>query len=203
MLMVDRLADTLDWMWKVEEDINQDGVPVTEAQLMYDCTVNLLPKWRYLQGPASHGADLTFGEFRQAAAVINKYNAEHDPTDLRALCAILYRKPVKDKGCALREPFRAQYMGRYMGAVRYMPEWIQWGIYSWFAYFCNYLFTGAFIIDGVEVCFAPVFERHRKSPEAQPGIIQNLGMNSVLYSVAESGVFGNVDATDDLSLIHI
>lgn len=203
MLMVDRLADTLDWMWKVEEDINQDGVPVTEAQLMYDCTVNLLPKWRYLQGPASHGADLTFGEFRQAAAVINKYNAEHDPTDLRALCAILYRKPVKEKGCALREPFRTQYMGRYMGLVRYMPEWIQWGIYSWFAYFCNYLFTGAFIIDGVEVCFAPVFERHRKSPEAQPGIIQNLGMNSVLYSVAESGVFGNVDATDDTLLLRV
>lgn len=203
MLMVDGLADTLDWMWMIGEDTGLDGVTVTEAQLTYDCTVNLLPKWRYLQGPASHGADLTFGEFRQAAAVMNQYNAGQNPADLRALCAILYRKPVKEKGCALREPFRPQYMGRYMGLVRDMPEWIQWGIYAWFAYFCNYLFIGTFIIEGVEVCFAPVFERHRKSPEAQPGIIQNLGMNSVLYSVAESGVFGNVDATDDTQLLRV
>jgi hypothetical protein len=72
------------------------------------------------------GADLTFGEFRQAAAVMNQYNATQNPVDLRALCAILYRKPVKEKGCALREPFRLQYMGRYMGLVRDMPEWIQW-----------------------------------------------------------------------------
>jgi hypothetical protein len=28
-------------------------------------------------------------------------------------------------------------------------------------------------------------------------------MNSVLYSVAESGVFGNVDATDDTQLLRV
>lgn len=98
MLMVDGLADTLDWMWIIGEETGLDGVTVTFAQLTYDCTVNLLPKWRYLQGPASHGADLTFGEFRQAAAVMNQYNAGQNPADLRALCAILYRKPVKEKG---------------------------------------------------------------------------------------------------------
>ena len=102
MLMIDRLTDTLDWMWMIGEDTGLDGVTVTEAQLTYDCTVNLLPKWRYLQGPASHGADLTFGEFRQAAAVMNQYNAGQNPADLRALCAILYRKPVKEKGCVNR-----------------------------------------------------------------------------------------------------
>ena len=70
MLLVGRLAGTLGWMWKVEEGV---------VELTYDCTENLLPRWRYLRGPASHGADLTFGEFRQAAAVMNKYNAGQDP----------------------------------------------------------------------------------------------------------------------------
>ena len=28
-------------------------------------------------------------------------------------------------------------------------------------------------------------------------------MNSVLYSVAESGIFGNVDATDDTLLLRV
>lgn len=194
MLLVDNLAKTLGWMWKVIEDV---------VELTYDSTENLLPVWRYLRGPASHGADLTFGEFRQAVAVMNRYNAGQDPADLRALCAILYRKTVKNKECVFREPFRSQYMGHYMGLVRDMPDWIQWGVYAWFAYFCEYLFTGVFIIDGLELCFAPVFDRQRKNPDTQPGIIQNLGMNSVLYSVAESGIFGNVDATDDTLLLRV
>lgn len=203
LIMIDRLADTLDWMWQVNESTGEDGATVVTAQLTYDCTVNLLPTWQYLQGPASHGADMTFGEFRYAAAAMNKYNAGQDPADLRALCAILYRPDVEEKGCKIREPFRPQYMGRYMELVRDMPQCVQWGVYAWFAYFCNYLFIGTFIIDGLELCFAPVFERHRKSPDEQPGIIQNLGMNSVLYSVAESGVFGNVDATDDTLLLRV
>lgn len=194
MVLVDELANTLDWMWRVSDDF---------VEMTYDCTVNLLPKWRYLRGPASHGEDLTFGEFRQAVAVMNKFNTGHDLIDLQALCAILYRKSIKDKGCVLREPFRSQYMGRYMGLVRDMPEWMQWGVYAWFAYFCEYLFTGVFIIDGLELCFAPVFDRHKKDHDVQPGIGQNLGMNSVLYSVAESGIFGNVDATEDTLLLRI
>lgn len=193
MLLVDGLSKTLDWMWRMDEGV----------ELTYDCTVNLLPTWRYFHGPMSHGADMTFGEFRNAAAVMNKYNAEQNPTDLRALCAILYRKPIKEKGCVLREPFRPQHMGRYMGLIHNMPEWIQWGIYAWFAYFCQYLFTGTFIIDGLELCFAPVFERSQKGSDTQPDTIQNLGMNSVLYSVAESGIFGNVDATDDTLLLRV
>lgn len=203
MRLVDGLAHTLYWMWQTGEDTADNGATVVTAQLVYDCTVNLLPKWRYLQGPASHGADLTFGEFRQAAVMVNKYNAEHNPMDLRALCAILYRKPFEDKGCVLREPFRPQYMGRYMGLVREMPEWVQWGIYAWFAYFCEYLFTGVFIIDGLELCFAPVFGRRDNDEDAAPSGVQSLGMNSVLYSVAESGIFGNVDATDDTLLLRV
>lgn len=194
MLLVDELGKTLDWMWKMNEGT---------VELTYDCTENLLPVWRYLRGPISHGADLTFGEFRHAAAVMNKYNTNQEPVDLRALCATLYRKPVKDKGCISREPFRPQYMGRYMGLVRDMPEWIQWGVYAWFAYFCEYLFTGTFIIDGLEICFAPVFARQRKTPDSKPISTQSLGMNSVLYSVAESGIFGNADATDDTLLLRV
>lgn len=203
MLLVNELADTLTWMWQSEEDTREDGAVVTAMVLTYDSTVNLMPEWNCLRGPMSHGADLTFGEFRHATAAVNKYNAGHDPIDLQALCAILYRPAINKRGCIMREPFREQYMSRYMGLVSDMPEWMQWGIYAWFAYFCQYLFTGTFIIDGLELCFAPVFDRHRKSPDAQPGIIQNLGMNSVLYSVAESGVFGNVDATDDTLLLRV
>lgn len=202
MMLVDSLSKTLDWMWHVNESngANDTGISV---ELIYDCTENLLPEWGYLRGPASHGADMTFGEFRNAVSVMNRYNTVHNPVDLRALCAVLYRKSIKENGCILREPFDQQYMGRYMGLVREIPEWIQWGVYAWFAYFCEYLFTGVFIIDGLELSFAPVFERSSNSADTYSGTNQNLGMNSVLYSVAETGIFGNADATDDTLLLRV
>lgn len=194
MLLVNQLAATLRWMWQTEGDT---------VVLTYDSTVNLMPEWRYLRGPMSHGADMTFGEFRYAVAAINKFNAGHDPLDLQALCAILYRPPVEKKGCVARELFREQYMGRYMGLVSSMPEWAQWGVYAWFAYFCEYLFTGSFIIDGLELCFEPVFSRSKREKDVRTDSMQSLGMNSILYSVAESGVFGNAKATDDTLLMRV
>ena len=193
MLLVDHLAETLAWMWRMEGDA---------VVLAYDSTVNLIPEWRYLRGPMSHGADLAFGEFRHAVAAVNRYNVGHDPVDLQALCAILYRPPVEKKGCVEREPFREQYMGRYMGLVEHMPVWMRWGIYAWFSYFCEYLFSGTFIIDGLELCFRPVFSRGRDK-DARQNDVQSLGMNSILFSVAESGVFGNARATDDTLLLRV
>lgn len=194
MLLVNRLAGTLEWMWQTDGDA---------VVLAYDSTVNLIPEWRYLRGPMSHGADLTFGEFRHAVAAVNRYNSGHGLADLQALCAILYRPPVDIKGCVGREPFREQYMNRYMGLVESMPMWVRWGIYAWFSYFCEYLFSGTFIIDGLEVCFKPVFSRNRRDKDNRQDDVQSLGMNSILFSVAESGVFGNARATDDTLLLRV
>ena len=89
-----------------------------------------------------------------------------------------------------------------MGLVEHMPVWMRWGIYAWFSYFCEYLFSGTFIIDGLELCFGPVFSRGRDK-DARQNDVQSLGMNSILFSVAESGVFGNARATDDTLLLRV
>lgn len=194
MLLVNDLANSLTWMWQSEGK---------DVMLTYDSTINLMPQWRYLRGPMSHGGDMTFGEFRHAAAAINKYNTEHDILDLHALCAILYRPYTKKKGVIKREIFRDQNINRYIGLVQKMPEYLMWGIYAWFAYFCEYLFTGSFIIDGLEVSFSSLFSRTKEDGNDTSVNKQNLGMNSILYSVAECGVFGNTRATDDTLLLRV
>lgn len=194
LLLVRQLAGTLGWMWDTDEE--SGGVRLT-----YTSTENLLPAWGRLHGPASHGADMTFGEFRHATALMNRYTAGHDATDLQALCAVLYRRAFKGQGFRRREPFRPEQLPRYLHQIRHMPMWVQWGVYAWFAWFCEYLFSGIFIIDGTEVSFAPLFERRRDS-DGQPES-PNLGLTGVLYSVAESGVFGNADATDDTLLLRV
>lgn len=201
-LLVDELAQTLDWMWQAEEDTRDDGSTVTAVTLHFDSTVNLLPEWGTLRGPQSHGADLTFGEFRYAVAAMNRYDESHIHADLQALCGILYRKPGKQPWLG-REPFDEKKLPKYMEQVASMNEHVMWGVYAWFAYFCQYLFTGSFVIGGLEVCFAPVFDRSKRDKDTKPNDAQSLGMNSILFSVAESGVFGNARETDRTLLLSV
>lgn len=191
MNLVERLAGTLDWMWLVDDE---EGC----ISLRFDTTKNLLPKWKHLRGPQSHGADLTFGEFRAATAAMNLYTQDHMDSDLLALVATLYRRPY---GYGKRTPFVQDELPKLMQDAKEMPGWMQWGVYAWFAYFCEYLIEGTFVIDGNEVSFAPVFGRREKDAKAASS--QDLGLNSILYTVAESGVFGTADDTDRTPLLRV
>lgn len=194
-LLVRELAGTLEWMWRTEK--NGD---TTVVSLTFDSTVNLLPCAAGLTGPASHGADLTFGEFRAATAALSLYDRSHEGTDLLALCAILYRPAKKQKGLFRREPFDAERLPVLMARARILQPYLQWGIYAWFASFCRYLYTGTFLIDGQEVCFAPIFDRTKRTADPPS---EGLGLNSILYSVASSGVFGTATDTDNTLLLRV
>ena len=140
LLLADRLAETLDWMWLIDDEEQC-------VSLHFDTTRNLLPEYKGLRGPQSHGGDLTFGEFRAATAAMNLYTEDHLPSDLLALVAVLYRFP--DPATGKRAPFDPDDLPTLMRDVqRVMPDWLQWGIYAWFARFCEYLLTGKFVIDG-------------------------------------------------------
>lgn len=198
-LLIYNLSLTLDWMWRESED----GKTV---ELTFETTQNLMPKWKQLSGPLSHGSDMTFGEFRSAMMMMNGYNETKEPAMLQGLCGILYRMPGKRVGKAdfkgqYREEFNQARIGFYAERVRMMPVQIQWGVYAWFAYFCEYLLTGTFVIDGTEVCFASVFGRSEGGDTTTKE--QSLGMNSVLFSVAETGIFGNVEETDATLLLRV
>ena len=187
MVLIYRLAQTLDWQWVVEND---------SISLNYDSTVNLLPEWYGLIGPASHGADLTFGEFRYAVIMMNEYTTTQDIMYLNSLCAVLYRK-TDESGKRVR--FSQDAIQSSLPDIEKIPEYVRWGIYAWFASFCKFLFTGTFILDGCEICFAPVFgsSGNDYTPE------QSLGMNSILFSVAESGVFGTIEDVDNTQLMRV
>ena len=191
LVVIDNAAQSLDWMWRVHDN----GV----IELTFDSTTQLLPKWRRLRGPKSHGADLTFGEFRHALAYCNNYTQVHHPEMLTALCGVLYRNAGDSKLGQWREPFNANLMSFYANRIYAMPEYLKWGVYAWFSSFCRFLTEGTFILDGHEVCFAPVFGRRKDEGEAD----QSLGLNSILFSVAESGVFGSIKETDDAPLLRV
>lgn len=187
-LLVNRLAKTLDWQWRVDEETNT-------IALTYDSTVNLIPSWSGFWGPASHGADLTFGEFRFSVIMMNEYTRTHDVAYLNSLCAILYRRKKDGK----RVPFSSSKLSKAAKDIVGMPDYLKWGVYCWMASFCEFLFNGTFILDGCEVCFASIFTSSGKDNTPE----QSLGMNSILFSVAESGVFGGIEEVDNTQLLRV
>lgn len=187
-LLVNNLSETLDWQWKVDDENKS-------IALIFDSTVNLIPSWSDFWGPASHGADLTFGEFRYAVIMMNEYTRTQDVAYLYSLCAILYRRKKGGK----RVPFVSSDLAKMTKDIAGMPDYLKWGVYCWFASFCSFLFHGTFILDGCEVCFEPVFSatNNGNTPE------QSLGMNSILFSMAESGVFGSIEEVDNTQLLRV
>ena len=190
-LLVDEIAEGLDWMIAR----NDEG----KVLIKLETTRQLLPYVGNLIGPKSHAEDLTFGEFHAAVAAVNRYNESQDDNDLRALAAILYRRERWDYK---RAPFHAEDMGSLMEQATEIPWHLRFGIYVWFSYLCYYIRTGYFNIKGSTVCFAPLFRQAEESDE-KPEEVDELGLNGILLSVAQSGVFGDVDKVNQTPVLEV
>ena len=186
-LLVRQCGAKLDWLWQETEE---GGVA-----LVYRSTVNPLDKFGQLYGPMSHGADLVFGEFKEALALCKAYDKdENHPMELlQQLAGLLYRrrgyKSNGKKQVGRRIAYDIDGADAQLTRGRRMPRWFVWGVYAWFSFFCEYLATGVFIIDGREVSFKSVFGGGRSSDGGNEG----LGLNSIALTLAESGVFGGFD----------
>lgn len=212
LLLVSQLAQSLTWLWSEE-----DG----KLSLVYRSTENLMPwvvigkgkKSLSLTGPSSHGYDLTFGEFRQALQHLKAYenpagDTEAEQTDYRttALCALaglLYRPEANEEQRhqgLLRQPYDWDGFEDKIARGRQMKPWQLWGIYAWFAYFCEYLTTGSFIIEGEEISFAPIFDRQETVAKTDR---QGGTMAQICHTLAETHVFGTAREVDRTPLLDV
>ena len=194
LVLVHQIADSLDWLWKAEEG---------GLSLVYRTTWNLLPKVRGWLGPMDHGADLTFGEFRQAITHLKAYEQSQNPVALCALAGLLYRPAAdgdqRNQGL-LRQPYDWDSLDEKIMRGNRMERWQRWGIYAWFAYFCEYLTTEPFIIEGEQVCFAPLFQQHEGSDKKEG---RGSTMAQICLTLAESHVFGTAREVDRTPLLTV
>lgn len=187
MLLVNQVADTLDWAISFNEQSAQ-------VVINYDCIVCQIPRFADLQGPQNYGGDLSFGEFKYLLAVFNAIGKGEDvERNLSLMGAVLYRR--RDKKTGRRILFREAEVST--GKMRKLPEHITYYAYLWFAAFCKYLMDGPFIIGGHEVNFKCIFTPTEEDSD------NSLGMDSILFSIAESHVFGNIKDVEDAQLFRV
>ena len=71
-----------------------------------------------------------------------------------------------------------------------IPFAIKYGIFLYFSGCSNFLSTGTIIVEGKEIDLSVLYERGDSSDYA------DIGLAGILFSLAESKVFGGVEETD-------
>ena len=183
-LLVHQAAEKLDWLWQEDDE--------HRVSLVYRSTKQLLPKWGQLFGPMSHGGDLVFGEFKEAVTLCQAYDKEGRKELLQQLAGLLYRRRNPQRSFPRRIAYDKDPSYTQLIRGQRMPDWFLWGVYAWFSFFCEYLATGIFIIDGREVCFSKIFGIGNSGNSENTGNT-GLGLNAIVMTLAESQVFGDFD----------
>lgn len=194
--LVGQLARSLSWLWHAEGNT---------ISLVYKDTRNLLPKVRNWVGPADHGSDLVFGEFRMAMAILKSYEQNPSERDLNVLAGLLYRPEAneqqKHEQQLRRQPYDWDDFVEKERRGQQMQRWQVWGIYAWLAWFCEYLTTGTFVIDGEEVCFSRIFGERDNNGTGKGD--SHGGMSQICHSLAETHVFGTARDVDHTPLLTV
>jgi hypothetical protein len=192
------------------EEIEKDGQKTKTFKLSF--TKNLIPKigGKYY-GPKDALQDITFAEYRIAHSFYAAYLESHDEKDLNKLIAVLYRpdksflwfrKLLPSFDGQFRIPFSSRsnpnYLEKRSLAIAKLPMPLRYGIFLFFSGCEEFLAKGKVNVDGKEIDFSIIYEKSEDSLDSP-----DIGLVGILYSLAETKVFGSIEETDSQNLYDI
>lgn len=221
-----RLADCLDSLFRHAEPVEGhpelvEGHPELvegHPELVEGQTINLETPKQFLPviscrrkkyyGPESGFADLTFYEFRTASYYFAQYIQNNKEADLDRLIALLYRPGKKfwhfkkhrsDCNGIRRIPISAETnpscLEKRALRLSKLPFPVKYTILLYCAGCFNFIRTGRPEIDGKEINLERLY---KNEPDGE-----SIGMSGLLFSIAESGIFGNIKETDQQNIYTI
>ena len=185
-----------------------DGKDIMALNLYF--VKNMLPRIGKLIGPDDALTNVNFREYRDAVNYFHQYQVTKDEEFRNRFIAVLYRlrrrflyilKMLPDFDGQLRihysaksNPIRLEKRARYIAKI---PLHIKLGIELWFDSCNRFLREGSPEIDGLAIDLSILYSGVEESSD--PGI----GLVGLLYSLSESKVFGELNATDNTNLYDI
>lgn len=174
------------------------------ATLSFDSVSNPLPYMetragKRLYGPGDLLHDLTFGEFRVASSLLNRFFMHSEPEELDRCLAVLYRRRSKTPNKAGRKavPMDAAEEERSLKTLRLVPAWQKSLAMMWFSACLNYLQKGKVLVDGEEIDMSALFAGETA------GAGPSFTWNDLAVQVARDRTIGNRDAVDEEPLFSI
>ena len=205
------LADSVDFLFNHEETKNgNENVSINPkfcTQLVPWVKVGL----RWYIGPKDLLSDLTIFEFKEASWRTGKYSETRDDQYLNEIFAVLYQPGgligkrkvrgahVETHGNASLHQQQRNY-NRSLKAATHVPIGLKFIIYLFFIGCMNWLREEAVEIDGNEIRFGCLFPKASPNSLKEGETENDTGMAGILFQMAESGVFGNMEQTSKVSM---
>ncbi|MBX9886697.1 MAG: hypothetical protein K2Y30_02030 [Flavobacteriaceae bacterium] len=167
------------------------------------------PTFSTFYGSADSFMNMTFGEYRDALRLFHDFHASGNMHLLVLLTTVFYRKKkpfhfIKkrlanyDGNC--RVPYNAALLESNSKNFKYAPIGFIYGFYLLFASFQKYLIDAKILWAGKEIDLSILFENSSSDQDSEmPGI----GMDSIAFTMAESGAFGNIKEVDKTNFWEI
>jgi hypothetical protein len=177
----------------------------------YDTVKNLIPQIGKYYGPAAALTDCTFYEYKEPHIRFVEFCKGHDEQKLNELVAVLYRpkrllnfllKYLPGHDGQMRRKLipktNPRYFEKRVRKIAKVPYNIRFAVYMYFQKCEEYLYTGKPEIDGQEIDLGVLYQG-AKSSKGKPDI----GLTGIMYSLAETNVFGNIEETANTNLYDI
>ena len=203
-----RLSEQMDSFF---EDEIRDGQQVKSIRLEFVRNIIHEISPGYV-GPADALADITFCEYRIAHEFYRDYVNSRGEDALNRMIAVLYRpakrflwirKLLPGYDGQSRRKFTSRsnplFLERRARKIDRLPMPIRYGIFLWFSGCEQYLVKGKPVIDGNEIDLSILYKETEKTSPREP----NIGLVGLLYTLAESKVFGSIEETDNQNLYDV
>lgn len=193
-------ADKYARIYQLSELIDSFFEPGQERVLKQFYIKNPAPKafvwFRTHIGPTNE-EDFTFGEYIDTLEALLDFTDTGEIDYLIKMFAINYRRVPLFKSNKRKnvEKYNQVELNRFKN--NHIGE--IYGFYLYFTSVNKYISTAKIFVQGKEIDLSIIFDLKDNDKSKHPGI----GMKSILYTLAESGIYGNINDVRDVKLWEV
>lgn len=155
----------------------------------------LRPKWCRFYGPQDSFENISFSQYVDALNAFCDYADTQDDHYLCLLIAILFSR--KNTLSRKLKPYDRNSIKKQAEKFKHLDKGYLFGTYLYFASFQKYLMNAKVYWEGRELDLSILFKSMPGEKTQPQSEIPGLGMMAVKFSMAESGVFGNIEQLDN------
>lgn len=190
-------------------ETNEENQLVVKQYYIHNPIEKIMGAGKYYYGPSNEFNNVTFGEYVDALSFLYDYLETKDTTYLYLLFATFYREKdtsilgviefKKDK----RVPYNADRVELLAKKFKYQDMGIIFGFFLLFTSFQKYLTNARIYVQGKEIDLSLLYKEFPSDNKQTESEFAGIGMKSLLYTIAESGIFGPLEQVRKTSLWEI
>ena len=201
---ISRIAELMDCFIELQEEEGNREFKLKSVR-------NFIPKILNYYGPGNCFQNLTYCEYRTARGYFKSYVLDGKEEDLNKMIAVLYRpskrlwflqKYLKSSDGERRIVFKSKnnpiYFLSRTKKISKVPFHIRYAVFIYFSACEDFLKTGKPEVDGIELDLSKLYTKGSSDTSKT-----DVGMVGLLYSLAETAVFGSIEQTDNSNLWDI